>query len=113
MALINDLLFEVERRSILFHKDTSMPDGTQLGYDGDPNLAVPLNTDGEFLLYHCPSGTRYTQKNTTPFTIWKKVSDDAGGLWVREGGDMINIEGGCANTIYDNVAISPIDGGSS
>jgi len=84
MALIDDLLFETERRSILFHKDTSMPDATQLGYDGDPNNAVPGNSDGEFLLHNSPGGTRYMQKNTTPYTIWKKVSDAPGGTWEQE-----------------------------
>lgn len=84
MALIDDLLFETERRSILFHKDTSMPNATQLGYDDDPNNAVPTNSDGEFLLYNCPGGTRYMQKNVTPFALWKKVSDAAGGLWELE-----------------------------
>jgi len=85
MALIDDLLFETERRGIIFHKDTSMPDATQLGYDGDPNAAVEANSDGEFLLYHSPSGTSFIQKDTTPFTKWNKVSDDAGGLWVIAG----------------------------
>jgi len=85
MSQLDDLLFETERRSILFHRGTSMPDGTQLGYDGDPNDADPLTSDGEFLLYHCPSGTRYVQKNTVPFTTWDKVSDNAGGLWLAAG----------------------------
>ena len=85
MALIDTLLFETERRSILFHKDTSMPDGTQLGYNSDPNNAVPGDSDGEFLLHNCPSGTRYLQKNVTPFQFWEKVSDDAGGLWIQAG----------------------------
>ena len=51
MALIDDLLFEMERRSILFHRDTTMPDGSQFGYTGNPNNAVPATTDGEFLLH--------------------------------------------------------------
>jgi len=106
MPLIDDLLFEVERRSILFHKDTSMPDGTQLGYDNDPNLAVPSNSDGEFLLYHSPSGTRYIQKNTSPFTIWKKVSDNAGGLWLEESGAGGSLLQKIETFIIDSVIIS-------
>lgn len=85
MSQIDDLLFETERRSILFSRGTSMPDGTQLGYDGDPNSADEGNSDGEFLLHHCPSGTRYIQKGTTPYTLWEKLSDDAGGLWEQAG----------------------------
>lgn len=84
MAQIDDLLFEVERRGVTFHKGTSMPDHSQLGYDGDPNLAVPGNSAGEFLLYNCPSGTRYLQKNVTPFAFWRKASDAAGGIWLLE-----------------------------
>lgn len=85
MSQIDDLLFETERRSILFHKGTSMPDSTQLAYDGDPNLADPVNTDGEFLLHYCPSGTRYLQKNVTPYQLWEKLSDAPGGIWNKAG----------------------------
>jgi hypothetical protein len=85
MATLEELGFELERRSILFHKDTTMPDGSQLGYDGDPNLADPDNSDGEFLLHYSPSGTNYCQKTTTPFTIWTKKSDDPGGIWIVSG----------------------------
>ena len=69
MATLETLTFELERRSILFHKDTSMPDETQLGYNGDPNLAVNGNTDGETLIYNSPSGTRYLNKSVTPYEI--------------------------------------------
>ncbi len=77
--------FEIERRRQLYHKDTTMPTGQPLGYDGDPNLVVPGDSDGEFLLYYAPSGTNFTQKNTTPFTIWSKKSDTPGGLWEIDG----------------------------
>lgn len=92
MGQIDDLLFETERRSILFHKDTSMPNGTQLGYDGDPNFAVAINSDGEFLLHYCPSGTRFIQKNVTPFLIWEKLADAPGGIWISAwSGDYNNV----------------------
>lgn len=94
MAQIDDLLFETERRSILFHKGTSMPDGTQLAYDGDPNFAAPLSSDGEFLLHYCPSGTRYIQKNVVPFQLWEKLSDSPGGVWQAAGSGS----GGTCNT---------------
>lgn len=85
MALIDDLLFEMERRSILFHRDTTMPDASQLGYTGDPNNAVPGNTDGEFLIHNSPSGTNYMDKGVSPYQKWTKVDDTAGGLWVKTG----------------------------
>ena len=85
MATLDDLLFEVERRIIVFHKDTSMPDESQLGYTGDPNNAVNGNTDGETLLHNCPSGSRYLDKGSVPHARWVKVSDAPGGDWVEEG----------------------------
>jgi len=85
MAQIDDLQFEVQRRNILFSKDTTMPDLTQLGYDGDPNNADPLNSDGEFLLHYSPSGTSFIQKDVVPFQKWNKLSDDPGGQWNRTG----------------------------
>jgi hypothetical protein len=69
MADINDLLFEIERRSIIFHRDTSMPDGSQLGYTGNPNYVDPGNSDGQFLLYHSPSGTHYLDKSVNPHIL--------------------------------------------
>jgi len=80
MATINELGFEIERRGIIFHKDTSMPDGSQLGYSGNPNNAINGNTPGESLIYNCPSGTMYIDKNITPYYIYDKVEDLAGGL---------------------------------
>lgn len=85
MATNAELGFELERRLILFHKDTSMPDATQLGYVGDPNNAINGHTDGETLLYNCPSGTRYLDKSVSPYERWVKVADTAGGTWILEG----------------------------
>lgn len=59
MADLATLGFEVERRNILFKPTTSMPDGTQLGYDGDPNLAINGSSDGQTLIYMSPIGTHY------------------------------------------------------
>lgn len=61
MATLDSLQFEMERRVILFKPTTSMPDDTSLGYNGDPNLAVPGNSGGEFLIYNSPNSTRYAQ----------------------------------------------------
>ena len=80
MSLIDDLLFETGRRVVAFSPSTSMPDLSQLGYDGDPNLADPLNSDGEFLLYNCPQHTRYGQSDGTQW--YKKESPN---LWEQFG----------------------------
>ncbi len=85
MADINDLAFEMERRGVVFHRDTSMPDDSQLGYIGDPNACVAGNSDGEFLLYNSPSGTTYLDKTTSPYDSWTKIQDIPGGLWVEDG----------------------------
>ena len=69
--------FEIPRRQILFRPDTAMPDGSVFGYDADPNLAVPTNSDAEYLLHYCPIGTLYTQSGI----IWRKIEDTPGGLW--------------------------------
>lgn len=81
MALIDDLLFETERRVILFKSNTKMPDGSQLGYNGDPNNAVESNSDGEFLIYNCPNGSRYQEDDGTQ---WYKKSQP--NLWETFGG---------------------------
>jgi len=85
MATTTELSFEMERRIILFHKDTSMPDDTQLGYTGDPNSASNGATAGQTLLYNSPSGAKYLDKSTDPYERWAKVQDTAGGTWVSEG----------------------------
>jgi len=85
MATTTELSFEVERRIILFHRDTTMPDDTQLGYTGDPNSASNGATAGQTLLYNSPSGAKYLDKSTDPYERWAKVQDTAGGTWVSEG----------------------------
>jgi hypothetical protein len=80
MATINEIAFEMERRNIIFHKNTSMPDETQLGYEGDPNNAVLNNTPGESLLCNCPSGSLYLDKSVAPHKMYYKVEDRSGGI---------------------------------
>jgi len=90
MATNDELGFEVERRVIIFHRDTSMPDDTQLGYVGDPNNVINGNTDGETLLYNSPSGSKYLDKDSDPHERWVKVVDVAGGLWELEAGESVD-----------------------
>lgn len=85
MATLDELGFEMERRVIVFHRDTTMPGGSQLGYIGDPNAAVNGATPGQTLLYNSPSGTRYLDKGTNPHEAWSKTQDGAGGIWVKDG----------------------------
>ena len=93
MATLDGLGFEIERRIIVFHRDTTMPDDTQLGYIGNPNNAINGNTPGETLLFNSPSGTRYLDKSTYPHQRWDKVQDDGGGLWVEAGGSGGSVGG--------------------
>lgn len=111
MGQVEDLLFETERRSILFHRGTSMPDGSQLAYDGDPNNAAPDNSDGEFLLHYSPSGTRYLQKASIPYTIWEKLEDGAGGIWAKSKAEFdTNVYLQTNSDIGGNRAVSSIGG---
>jgi hypothetical protein len=65
MATLESLLFEMERRVILFKSTTTMPDATQLGFNADPNTAISGDTPGQTLIYNCPMGTRYAQDDGT------------------------------------------------
>ena len=71
MGILENHQFELERRVILFKPDTTMPDNSLLGYDGNPNLVDENNSDGEYLLYHSPIGTMYIQFNGVE---WRKKS---------------------------------------
>ena len=93
MALIDDLLFETGRRIIHFSKDTSLSSSLPLDYDGDPNLADPLNSDGEFLIYNCPQHTRYGQSDGTQW--YKKESPN---LWEQFGAG--GGEGGVNGSVF-------------
>jgi len=94
MPSTDQLGFEMERRIIIFHRDTTMPDDTQLGYTGNPNDVINGNTPGESLLYNAPSGTEYLDKGEDPHTRYKKVQDLAGGTWneVTSDGSVISGE---------------------
>lgn len=75
---IPTLQFELERRVILFKSITVLPDGSLLGYNGDPNLAVKGNTPGETLIYNSPKGTRYQEDDGKQ---WYKKSKP--NFWIR------------------------------
>ena len=60
MADVNELLFEVKRRVVLFNSGTTMPDNNPLGYEGNPNSAN-TSTAGQTLLYNSPRGTHYIE----------------------------------------------------
>ncbi len=83
---VTTLQFEMERRSVIFHRDTTMGSGDPLGYIGDPNYANPDNSSGELLIHWCPAGSFYIDKGTTPQTFWVKLIDGPGGQWVRSDG---------------------------
>jgi hypothetical protein len=103
-AQINNLLFEMQRRVVLFMPDTTMPDGSTLGstsgllptdnpqrlYD-EPDLA-PTGA-GALLIRNSPPGTRYQDvngvqyyKRKNPITFvneWVQFGEGTGG-----GGDV-------------------------
>lgn len=87
MATLDSLQFEMERRVILFKPTTTMPDLSQLSYNADPNAANPSNTDGEFLIYHSPNGTRYLNTDVSGNTIteWYKKAQPNGWLPLGSG----------------------------
>jgi hypothetical protein len=80
MADATSNFFEIQRRVILFKSTTTLPDNSQLGYNGDPNSASGSGTAGEQLLYNSPTGTRYQEDNGTQW--YKKTLPN---YWVRFG----------------------------
>ncbi|QJT71457.1 hypothetical protein GR28A_00169 [Vibrio phage vB_VcorM_GR28A] len=77
--------FEIERRVVLLKPTTTMPDNTQLGYDGNPNAVetdTALQTAGEFLIYNAPQGTFYMESDGE---LHRKKEGGAGGAWVLAG----------------------------
>jgi len=80
-----DLLFELQRRVVLFRPGTVMPDGSSLGFDGNPNsitaIDVGSRTPGEILIYACPINSRYGESDGTQWykkevpNVWKKFID--------------------------------------
>ena len=65
------LQFEMERRVVLFHRNTTMPDNSLLGYEGNPNEVINGNTSGETLIYNSPRATFYQELNDG--TLWYKT----------------------------------------
>ena len=80
MATTEDNSFEIERRVIMFKSTTTLPNGSALGYNGDPNAAINGNTDGETLIYNCPVNTRYSEDNGSE---WSKKN--LPNTWIRLG----------------------------
>ncbi len=91
---VTTLQFEMERRSVIFHRDTTLVSGNPLGYTGNPNLANGDNSSGEMLLTRCPAGSFYVDKGANPQTFWVKLQDGVGGVWVRSDGFVSGGEGG-------------------
>lgn len=87
MATLESLGFELERRIIEFKTTTTMPDDTQLGFDGDPNTAVNGATPGQTLIYSCPLGTQFIQQSGTK---WFKTALPNTWLAYATGGDTTN-----------------------
>lgn len=66
---IDDLWFELQRRVPQYKTGTTMPDGSLLGYDSDPNDVDKDNSPGELLVYYSPQGTLYQESNGN---MWRK-----------------------------------------
>lgn len=80
---IDDLWFELQRRVPQFKSGTTMPDGSLLGYDSDPNDVDKDNTPGELLVYYCPQGTLYQESNGN---MWRKSDNPNTWLPLGTGG---------------------------
>lgn len=78
MATTESNSFEIERRVVLFKSTTTLPDGSSLGYNGNPNNVINGNTDGETLIYNCPRNTRYSEDDGVEWTK-KEVPNS----WIR------------------------------
>jgi hypothetical protein len=102
MADFASLQFEIERRVILFKPTTSMPGGSQLGYNADPNLITSPSTPGEQLLYYCPNDTRYAQFDLSGnvLTEWYKKAQPNG--WLPLGGGTTDASGTSSPTFQLN-----------
>lgn len=78
---IDDLWFELQRRVPLYKTGTTMPDGSLLGYDGDPNAVDKDNSAGETLVYYSAQGTLYQESNGN---MWRK--SESPNTWLSVGG---------------------------
>jgi hypothetical protein len=107
MAAIDGLQFEMERRIILFKPSTTMADGSQLGYNGDPNLIVNPVEPGEIDIYYCANGSRYISTDSAGniITEWFKKAQPNG--WVSLSTDSsINNTGTSSSTWQINMDAS-------
>ena len=77
---IDDLWFELQRRVPLYKNGTTMPDGSLLGYDGDPNDVDKDNSPGELLVYYSPQGTLYQESGGN---MWRK--SETPNVWLPMG----------------------------
>ncbi len=96
--MLATLLMELERRVVLFNPNTTLPGGAPLGYDGNPADADPNNSDGEFLLYWSPQGTRY--QTSTGVQYYKRVFPDQWDIFASTSGVGADIKNGIA-TYFD------------
>jgi hypothetical protein len=84
MATTDSLDFEMQRRVILYKSGTVMPDGSLLGFDGDPNNAGTEDA-GEKLIYNSPVGTLYVDddgvmyRKTDTNNTWEAIGSGSGG----------------------------------
>lgn len=69
MPSTDEIWFETQRRIVLFKEGTVMPDGSLLGYNGNPNN-TNNSTPGQTLLLNSPIGTLFIQ---TDGTMWRKT----------------------------------------
>ena len=99
MSNLDTLLFEVQRRVILFRTGTIMPDGSTLGYDGNPNLVTNGVNAGMNLIYNCPPGTRYQEENGTQW--YKKEEPNTWELFGDGGEKIYNVYNQVLS--YDNM----------
>ena len=77
--------FAVRRaQGILYAPDLQLPSGQLFTFDGDPNTANSVGSEGELLLYAAKAGTRFVQKNESSYQIWVKIDDVPGGRWERD-----------------------------
>ncbi len=90
------LEFEIPRRVVLLKKNTRMPDLTQLGVTGDPNVLDPVRVldynTGEFLLANAPPMTMYLDVDSDD--VWRRTTS---ATWVKIFNDT-GVEGGSGSS---------------
>ena len=84
MPTTDSLDFEMQRRVILYKSGTVMPDGSLLGFDGDPNDAGSTDA-GERLIFNSAVGTLYVNdsgvmyRKTDTNNTWEAIGSGSGG----------------------------------